>query len=52
VIPEYYEVRKKVLEGIIEVYLQNLLVVKPGTTLGIPHASLITVSVKGIEGSK
>ncbi len=48
-IPEYYEVRKKVLEGIISVYLQNLLVVKPGTTLGIPHASEITVTVKGVK---
>ncbi len=48
-IPEYYEVRKKVLEGIIEVYLQNLLIVKPGTTLGIPHASEVSVSVKGVK---
>jgi hypothetical protein len=48
-IPEYYEVRKKVLEGIISVYLQNLLTIKPGTTLGIPHASEITVSVKGVK---
>ena len=50
-IPEFYETRKKVLEGIIEVYLQNLLVVKPGRTLGIPHASLITVTVKGIKST-
>jgi len=45
--PEYYEQRKKVLEGIIEVYLQNLLTVKPGTTLGIPHSSEITLNVSG-----
>jgi hypothetical protein len=45
--PEYYEQRKKVLEGIIDVYLQNLLLVKPGTTLGIPHASEITLNVSG-----
>ena len=51
-IPEYREVRKKVLEGIIDVYLQNLLIIKPGTTLGIPHASLITVSVKGIKAAE
>lgn len=50
-IPEYHEVRKKVLEGIISVYMQNLLKIKPGTTLGIPHASEITVTVKGIKGS-
>ena len=48
-IPEYHEIRKKVLEGIISVYLQNLLTIKPGTTLGIPHASEVTITVKGIK---
>ncbi len=48
-IPEFYEVRKKVLAGIISVYLQNLLTIKPGKTLGIAHASEITVTVKGIK---
>lgn len=46
-LPEFYEVRKKVLTGIIDVYLQNLLTIKPASTLGIPHASEITVSVTG-----
>lgn len=46
-IEEYRHVREKVLKGIIDVYLQNLLTVRPGTTLGIPHASEISVSVKG-----
>lgn len=45
--PEYYEKRKKVLEGIIEVYLQNLLKVTPARTLGIPHSSQITLNVAG-----
>lgn len=45
--PEYHEQRKKVLEGIIDVYLQNLLIVKPGSTLGIPHSSEITLNVSG-----
>ena len=45
--PEYHEQRKKVLEGIIDVYLQNLLIVKPGSTLGIPHSSEITLNVIG-----
>ncbi len=45
--PEYHEARKKVLVGIIDVYLQNLLTVKPGTTLGIPHSSEITLNVSG-----
>jgi hypothetical protein len=45
--PEYHEARKKVLEGIIDVYLQNLLLVKPATTLDIPHPSQITINVVG-----
>jgi hypothetical protein len=46
---EFVESRKKVLEGIINVYLKNLLTIKPGTTLGIPHTSLIMLRVRGIE---
>jgi hypothetical protein len=46
--PEYYEKRKKVLEGIISVYLQNLLKVTPARTLGIPHSSQITLNVSGM----
>lgn len=42
-------VRKKVLEGIITVYLQNLFKITPGSTLGIAHASEITVAVQGIK---
>jgi hypothetical protein len=45
--PEYHEQRKKVLEGIISIYLQNLLEISPGTTLGIPHSSQITLNVVG-----
>lgn len=44
---EFRENRTKVLQGIIDVYLANLLIIKPGTTLGLPHSSEITVSVKG-----
>lgn len=50
--PEYRETRKKVLQGITEVYLQNLLKIKPGYTLGIPHATEITVNVTGRKGAK
>lgn len=46
-LPEFREVRKKVLAGITSVYLQNLLKIKPGSTLGMPHASEITVAVIG-----
>ncbi|MEH6305379.1 hypothetical protein RYH73_06980 [Olivibacter sp. CPCC 100613] len=46
---EFVESRKKVLKGIIDVYLKNLLTIKPGTTLGIPHTSLIMLRVRGVE---
>lgn len=45
--PENYEPRKKTLEAIINVYLQNLLKVTPGKTLGIPHSSEINLIVTG-----
>ena len=51
-LPEYREVRKKVLAGIVDVYFQNLLKIKPGSTLGIPHASEITVNVVGRKSAK
>jgi hypothetical protein len=45
--PEYYEQRKKVLEGIITIYLKNLLKTTPATTLGLAHSSEITLDVAG-----
>ncbi|WP_316840966.1 hypothetical protein [Pedobacter gandavensis] len=45
--PENYEPRKKTLEAIINVYLQNLLKIKPGTTLGIPHSSEVNLRISG-----
>jgi len=45
--PENYEPRKKTLEAIINVYLQNLLQVIPGKTLGISHSSEINIIVTG-----
>ncbi|MFI5451499.1 hypothetical protein ACHMWN_05020 [Pedobacter sp. UC225_61] len=47
VLPEYLEARKKLVQGIIDVYLQNLLKITPGKTLGIPHSSEITLTVTG-----
>nr|WP_121269995.1 hypothetical protein [Pedobacter schmidteae] len=44
---ENYEPRKKTLEAIINVYLQNLLSVIPGRTLGIAHSSEINLVVTG-----
>lgn len=51
-IKENYEPRKKTLEAIINVYLQNLLQVIPGKTLGIPHSSEINLVVTGRKNSK
>lgn len=50
--PENYEPRKKTLEAIINVYLQNLLRVTPGKTLGIPHSSEINLIVTGKKNSR
>ncbi len=45
--PEFEESRKRVLDGIIDVYLKRFLVIKPGTTLGMAHTSEISLNVKG-----
>jgi hypothetical protein len=50
--PENYEPRKKTLEAIINVYLQNLLTVIPGKTLGIAHSSEINLIVTGRKKSQ
>lgn len=47
VLPEDMPHRKKLIQGIADVYLKNLLHIKPGTTLGIPHSSEITISLVG-----
>lgn len=44
---EFEDSRRRVLEGIIDVYLKRFLEITPGTTLGIPHTSEITLNVKG-----
>lgn len=43
------DVYLKTMKGIMEVYLQNLMVIKPGSTMGMKHASTILVNVKGIK---
>ncbi|WAC41809.1 hypothetical protein [Pedobacter sp. SL55] len=47
VLPEDVPHRRKLIQGIADVYLKNLLHIKPGTTLGIPHSSEITISLIG-----
>ncbi len=45
--PEFIEIKTKVAKGIIDVYLKNLLYVKPGHTLGYPHSSVVLLHVIG-----
>ncbi len=47
VMPEFWDSRKRVLTGIIDVYLQNLLDITPATTLGLPHNSIVYLRVRG-----
>jgi hypothetical protein len=47
--PEFEESQKRVMKGIMEVYLQNLLEIRPGKTLGMKHPSVITLHVKGVK---
>lgn len=47
--PEFEESRRKVLQGIIDVYFENYMQITPGSTLGIPHNTLIMLYVKGVE---
>lgn len=50
VMPEDVPPRKRLLQGIANVYLKNLFAITPGKTLGIPHSSEVTVYLKGKLG--
>ncbi len=45
--PEFIETKTRVVKGIIDVYLNSLLDVKPGNTLGYPHSSVVLLHVIG-----
>lgn len=47
VLPEDMERKIKVVQGISDIYIRNLFKVTPGTTLGIPHNSQISIGVVG-----
>ena len=49
VMPEFLESKTKVVKGIIDVYLKNLIEVTPGNTLGYPHSSVIDLHIKGMK---
>ena len=44
---EFEAPRRKVLQGILDVYFERYLHITPGRTLGIPHATEITLHVRG-----
>ena len=48
-IDEFKENRKKVLQGILDVYISQSTSIKPGSTLGFPHATLIVLNLIGKE---
>jgi uncharacterized protein YdhG (YjbR/CyaY superfamily) len=47
VLPEAAEGKKIMMQGVADIYIRNLFNVIPGTTLGIPHNSEITVMIVG-----
>lgn len=47
VLPETAEGKKKMMQGVADIYIRNLFDVAPGTTLGIPHNSEITMMIVG-----
>ena len=48
-IDEFKENRKKVLQGILDVYISQSASIKPGSTLGFPHATLVILNLIGKE---
>lgn len=44
---DYKENRRKVLQGILDVYMAKLLSIKPGSTLGFKHSSVIVLNLIG-----
>ncbi|RDC56901.1 hypothetical protein DU508_06785 [Pedobacter chinensis] len=47
VLPDAAEGKKRMMQGVADIYIRNLFNVIPGTTLGIPHNSEITVMIVG-----
>lgn len=47
VLPDVAEGKKRMMQGVADIYLKNLFNVIPGTTLGIPHNTEITMTLVG-----
>lgn len=43
------ESKKRMMQGVVDVYLKNMLKIIPGTTLGIPHSSAIVINIVAKE---
>lgn len=50
--PEFLDSKTKVVQGIIDVYLENMMKVTPGNTLDYTHPSIVTLYVSGKKGQK
>jgi hypothetical protein len=48
VMPDDVPPRKRLLQGITDVYLQNLFKIEAGKTLGVPHGSEVTIYLTGV----
>lgn len=46
-LPEDAETKKKAAQGVADIYVRNLFDIAPGTTLGVPHNSEITLTIIG-----
>lgn len=49
---EFLQKRTEVVQGIIDVYLQNLIEIEPAETLGMKHSSIAFFYMKGIRSEK
>ncbi|WP_443945287.1 hypothetical protein ACJVDH_20570 [Pedobacter sp. AW1-32] len=47
VLPDAAEGKKRMMQGVADIYVRNLFTVVPGTTVGIPHNSQITLTLVG-----
>lgn len=52
VLPENAENKKKVMQAIADIYLYSFFTVQPGSSLGIPHNTEITIGITGKVAKK
>lgn len=52
IMPEFRDTKNRIIEALVEGYLNSYLDVTPGTTLGIPHSSALRVRLIGKSSSE